>query len=68
MSLFHLHRWALRDVQHMEYVRGRGNVTVATGDVTVALYRCEKCGRVRTQDIPGVWTIRQLAAAKETPR
>lgn len=56
---FRPHRWLFVDAQRLTYAKHGGWVTVV-------LYRCDRCEKVRTDDLDGHWTREQIA--KEATR
>jgi hypothetical protein len=51
--LFRPHRWVFVDSRRMTYVKGGG-------ELTTVLYRCDRCEKVRTDDLDGHWTREQI--------
>lgn len=59
MKLFHLHRWTFVSAQLVR-VRFLGG---APGDATLVLQRCKGCRAVRTEELQGHWSRRDLEGA-----
>ncbi len=59
MSLFHRHRYAVVDVQHVTSV-SKG------GQYTLILSRC-RCGKPDTETVEGRWDLAHFMPRKEQP-
>ncbi len=53
--VIHRHRWAFRALEH-------ANGTFL-GLMTVLLYRCEVCGKTKTETVNGLWTKEQIGVS-----
>lgn len=58
--IFHRHTWALRATQHVRLLWGGKPY----GDATEALYVCETCGKTKTKEYEGLWTLEQLRGTR----
>jgi hypothetical protein len=64
----HCHKWQVVASHLAKWVSG------GKGDCTNILYRCEKCGGLKTETLHGQWTLEQLKgqrlddAAQVSPR
>lgn len=59
MSIFHRHKHAIVDVQHV-------GIIVMPGTHTIVLSRCD-CGNLKTETVNGRWTVEQLRGASSSP-
>lgn len=59
MNIFHRHRHAIVDVQHVD-------IRVMPGTHTIVLSRCN-CGNLKTETLDGRWTAEQLRGSADSP-
>lgn len=57
----HWHKWEVRGVEHFKYDVEDKEFSVTTNvPKTRVLQRCSKCGKPKTRELDGHWTIEQL--------